>query len=337
MTFCPALFMVLLGLCVCVCVRACVPHAKSTLATRWTWICTGMTQIQLQPSLDSQSASAETAAAAPDERQQAQPPEPAGARQMLQQPHAQPSHGQHMPAAECTVTDAATAVVTTMAATTAVATMSVDIPAAASVVCHTGAQFFALHGSAVATGPSSDVASQIAHANAGDAKVHGPMSAVSLHSHSSAGLVAQDSITTRQALDPSGVHTNATLFSAPAGLLLTAAEHSMHGSEHDAASAAVTDLSMSAAAAAKPDQQSLVELSRDPHRSVTQLREQNLLSPNALTARDMHTLTSGDMVNDEIMNSVLGLFQLYANRGAALPDKQRWLFTSTFFMEELFP
>ena len=56
-----------------------------------------------------------------------------------------------------------------------------------------------------------------------------------------------------------------------------------------------------------------------------------------LLAKDMHTLTSGGMINDEVINCVLGLFQVYANTGVILGVRERWLFIQTHFMEKLFP
>ena len=55
-----------------------------------------------------------------------------------------------------------------------------------------------------------------------------------------------------------------------------------------------------------------------------------------LTAKDMGTLTSNGMVNDEIINFTLGMLQMSANSDISGNGSQRWLFLHSFFMEKLY-
>lgn len=66
----------------------------------------------------------------------------------------------------------------------------------------------------------------------------------------------------------------------------------------------------------------------------------NLLNSGyGLSAHDMHTLTSSGMINNEIINFTLGLFQHFALSSYLLgrSSGERWLFMNTFFMDKLYP
>ena len=63
----------------------------------------------------------------------------------------------------------------------------------------------------------------------------------------------------------------------------------------------------------------------------------NPLNCEALRERSMQRLTSGNMLDDDLLNYMLGLIQKGAADQTAAGSSQQWLCLKTWFMEKQYP
>lgn len=63
----------------------------------------------------------------------------------------------------------------------------------------------------------------------------------------------------------------------------------------------------------------------------------NALNCEALRERSIHRLATGDMMDNDLLNYMLGLIQKDAAEQTAARSSQQWFFLNSWFMEKLYP